>query len=720
MLWETMCLPPWSPVSRLGVRAPELGRDTSSSIGVVRRKLSGNHSALSKSEPCNLDERGVRWSCAANHAWQKEGGEAVKERVKKILREEQSQREILDYKQELLRRQFEAKKTQDEKLFLQQIQEDAMRAKESQARLEQHHKQLAQRVSERNRRIKEDEQRKREAEEDERIKIKEKKERLDKIHHHQLEFRTMYQKILDSTKLCKDRQALLPSMNIYSPKLKSLYEAIEQLVNQCKVGEVSSLDVKTAFEIVQNITSIQGSIQDEVVKINYAQEAAVTAIAAAKEQDENKAKEEAELSLKAANDASDAVSSATLGSELSEFVDPQALHNYMTLQQYRQQFESSYSELMNNEGFKKFRFECQKAVNVPVNAISHVSSAHMTDKYIKLSRLISGQPVEVGGSTVSASRHPQGVAFCKNLLAKKFVAQGELTVSSKPEAAFAIAAILVSLWVQFPDFGQLVLAHFHRECPYLVPLFMPQVENQSNQDFYKSLGYRYSEQGEVEKQPKFLKRMSGVMRLYTAIMVTRLRRQDQNKPHPHGLKQAWRWLVCMLNLEPKPDICATLILDFLEVSGYMMFATYGKEFQKLLHIICKDYFTKIQKITPSSSSGPMVRLETFLQKILKQGKIPPPEGATHAAIWGFRGPYSIIILGIDVSIEMELCLVRPVPIIQFFHIRSYRFHEPVTISLTSFQLSRQQLLGDMDFVGVHSKGFVQPHVSTPGGEIGLS
>nr|CAD7569411.1 unnamed protein product [Timema californicum] len=296
--------------------------------------------------------------------------EAVKERVKKFLREEQSQREILDYKQELLRRQFEAKKTQDEKLFLQQIEEDAMRAKESQARLEQHHKQLA-----------------------------------------------------------------------------------------------------------------------------------------------------------------------------------------------------------------------QKAVNVPVNAISHVSSAHMTDKYIKLSRLISGQPVEVGGSTVSASRHPQGVAFCKNLLAKKFVAQGELTVSSKPEAAFAIAAILVSLWVQFPDFGQLVLAHFHRECPYLVPLFMPQVENQSNQDFYKSLGYRYSEQGEVEKQPKFLKRMSGVMRLYTAIMVTRLRRQDQNKPHPHGLKQAWRWLVCMLNLEPKPDICATLILDFLEVSGYMMFATYGKEFQKLLHII---------------------------------------------------------------------------------------------------------------------------------------
>nr|CAD7458626.1 unnamed protein product [Timema tahoe] len=488
--------------------------------------------------------------------------EAVKERVKKILREEKSQREILDYKQELLRRQFEAKKIQDEELFLQQIQEDEMRAKESQARLEQHHKQLAQTVK-----------------------------------HGEIGVRSRLGAL--RVVLLKWFYTRPPHKYLGGEEGEELWDSGKNASNQVatfqqpklypKVGEVSSLDVKTAFEIVQKITSIQGSIQDEVVKINDAQEAAVTAAAAAKEQNENKAKEEAELSLKAASDASDAVSSATLGSELSEFVDPQVLHNYMTLQQYLQQFESSYSELVNDEGFKKFRFECQKAVNVPVNAISHVSSAHMTDKYIKLSRLISGQPVEAGGSTVSASRHPQGVAFCKNLLAKKFVAQGELTVSSKPEAAFAIAAILVSLWVQFPDFGQLVLAHFHRECPYLVPLFMPQVENQSNQDFYKSLGYRYSEKGEVETQPKFLKRMSGVMRLYTAIMVTRLRRQDQNKPHPHGLKQAWRWLICMLNL--------------------------GKT------------------ITPSSSSGPTVRLETFLQKILKQGKIPPPEGILPNNFW---------------------------------------------------------------------------------------
>lgn len=64
--------------------------------------------------------------------------------------------------------------------------------------------------------------------------------------------------------------------------------------------------------------------------------------------------------------------------------------------------------------------------------------------------------------------------------------QGEHTVSSKPEAAFAIAAVIVALWVNFPDFGKLLLAHFQRTCPYLIPAFMPQVEGQSNEDYYRS------------------------------------------------------------------------------------------------------------------------------------------------------------------------------------------------------------------------------------------
>lgn len=63
----------------------------------------------------------------------------------------------------------------------------------------------------------------------------------------------------------------------------------------------------------------------------------------------------------------------------------------------------------------------QKVVNIPVNAISPTSADHLQDKFIKLSRLISGQLVETGHGKIAASSHPEGIAFCKNLLAHKFV-----------------------------------------------------------------------------------------------------------------------------------------------------------------------------------------------------------------------------------------------------------------------------------------------------------
>lgn len=52
----------------------------------------------------------------------------------------------------------------------------------------------------------------------------------------------------------------------------------------------------------------------------------------------------------------------------------------------------------------------------------------------------------------------------------------------------------------------------------------------------------------------------------------------------------------MLNLEPRPDICATLLHDFLEVAGNEMFKAYGAQFKKLLAYICQIYFPKLEKV----------------------------------------------------------------------------------------------------------------------------
>jgi nucleoporin GLE1 len=75
-------------------------------------------------------------------------------------------------------------------------------------------------------------------------------------------------------------------------------------------------------------------------------------------------------------------------------------------------------------------YSLQKAVNTPVNAISPASAHHLRDKLVKLSKLISGQPVELGRGHVVASAHPEGIAFCKNLLAKKFVVSIMVTLNT--------------------------------------------------------------------------------------------------------------------------------------------------------------------------------------------------------------------------------------------------------------------------------------------------
>lgn len=85
-------------------------------------------------------------------------------------------------------------------------------------------------------------------------------------------------------------------------------------------------------------------------------------------------------------------------------------------------------------------------------------------------------------------------------------------------------------------------------------------------DFFlpcRSLGYKV-EDGEVEAQDKFLRRMSGLMRLYAAIIISPHPR-GPTAPHPWGIDRAWIWLARIINQEPHPDITATLIYDLLKV-----------------------------------------------------------------------------------------------------------------------------------------------------------
>lgn len=304
-------------------------------------------------------------------------------------------------------------------------------------------------------------------------------------------------------------------------------------------------------------------------------------------------------------------------------IAPSALREYSLIIEQWEQWNKDCQSFISDAKNKTYMFSVRKAITIPINTISGLSGSHVRDKLDRLLMFLSGQSVEVTGKRVSCRDHPLALTYSKGIIAQQFVSQGEGQIASQYTSAFPFAAAMLGLWANHPDIGLLILACFYKKCPYIVPYYPPREEKQSDMDYYKSLGYKYDEDI-IEKQDKFLKRMSGFMRLYAAVIQSPLPPGCKG-PHPHGMEWGWRWLAHMLNLEPRQDITATLLFDFLEVAGHALQKTYGKQFQKMLHALCK-YFPKIESVTPAGSAGPVTRLKDFLRSAIKKTIIPPPEG----------------------------------------------------------------------------------------------
>jgi len=272
---------------------------------------------------------------------------------------------------------------------------------------------------------------------------------------------------------------------------------------------------------------------------------------------------------------------------------------------------------------KPYKFSLQKAVNTPLNSLSGVSPSHLQDKVDKLVQLLSGQQVTVLDKTISTTQHPHARSFCLALAAKKLAKQGEDVVSVDAKSAFPAATLALALWDKYPEFGSLLLAYMFELCPFLVPFHPQQSAGQTDQQYYISLGYKY--EGEtIEKQDKYLKRMSGLSRLYAALSVSHLPKASTSTTHPHPPAKAFSWLCSVCNLTPHTDITASLLLDMLEVAGHAMFANYGKQFGKLLVLIKDKYFPLLESV--KSEGGPTVRLDQFLTTAIRGQSIKEPEG----------------------------------------------------------------------------------------------
>lgn len=305
----------------------------------------------------------------------------------------------------------------------------------------------------------------------------------------------------------------------------------------------------------------------------------------------------------------------------------QFLENHLCIEKHLKTIENSYSSFLHQDNLKPLRQELIKSINTPVNSISSVSPWHMKDKFDKLDALLKCKTVKTGNSTVSANSHQDALIFCKDTLAKKIINIGEHVASVKIEAAFEVASIVNELWQVHSDFGLLLYARFKQKCPCLIPYNAAKTSEETDEEYYKSLGYNYTD-GVVEKQDKYVKRMTGIIRLFAAIIVT-----ETKSGKALCISQAWMLIAATVNLIPQLDITAVLLHEMLVITGHDLKQVYEKQFIKMLRYIDTIYVKKIEEITPVGCGGPVQRLKTFISKIIHIGYIDKPKGIIPYRFW---------------------------------------------------------------------------------------
>ena len=92
-----------------------------------------------------------------------------------------------------------------------------------------------------------------------------------------------------------------------------------------------------------------------------------------------------------------------------EIISEKALMEYTELQEHLTTVEASFKEFISDPKHTKYKFDLQKAVNTPINALSAHSPTQLNDKIHRLVALLRGNNVEVGSRRVNCRSHPSAM-----------------------------------------------------------------------------------------------------------------------------------------------------------------------------------------------------------------------------------------------------------------------------------------------------------------------
>ena len=345
--------------------------------------------------------------------------ERLKSRKEKFL---ENSKKLLDDKNHYLR-QKEIERVDEVIKSVQALQEDEQRKSEEarlrQQKLEQSHREYEERAA---RKVKEvEELRLRMLRQEQKI-----KKELQELEVSYNRVKETALKIQQTFQGCKFQSLLSPSVSeIQSEVNKVLKLSQNSLGSAHESGQATEMNMK----IIQDCSSlIQSLFQKAKTLVHEANSKAAKEEAERQAKEDAKAKEEAKTkeeeekrqqALKASKEKQSSQPSTVAGQtsdskgqsktgiskELSSCISAVAWREYSRLATYKSEIVVSADPLNTDKSLKQYKFDLHKAVTTPINAISDQSPSHLLDKIQRLTKLLSGQSVQVGGKQISISKH---------------------------------------------------------------------------------------------------------------------------------------------------------------------------------------------------------------------------------------------------------------------------------------------------------------------------
>ncbi|KAL0385447.1 UNVERIFIED_CONTAM: protein GLE1 [Sesamum radiatum] len=95
----------------------------------------------------------------------------------------------------------------------------------------------------------------------------------------------------------------------------------------------------------------------------------------------------------------------------------------------------------------------------------------------------------------------------------------------------------------------------------------------------------------------------------------------------HGLREGWAWLARFLNSLPANLYTAVALHSFLEMAGFTLYRRYRNQFEKLLHIIARDFLNALKEGGSESWSAKLSQVKMSIRDYIESNQFKKePEG----------------------------------------------------------------------------------------------